>query len=301
MDHEVSGKRHVRAGAVTVAELIERQPSLIALPPEVLLDMEIGAGVPQPRLAAVPERPRPDEVARPPSLRARILALTFGTIALLGAVSATAAISGAQPTGQVTQEPMGAPITGANALRPDKVAQRLGYLPQLQPQPLASTEQSASRPTMNQPGSTAPGQSSIPSVAPTASASPQLGLSSPQIPLIAPSDPTSSTTDMAVAAVSPTDVVRSFYKRLEDKSGDAQTLLEPGLLGTDLPGFQLSWQSVRSVVPVSVTQQPDGSVLGTVSVQQSNGSWLRLQQHFTLSDARPPLIDRVELISAQQS
>lgn len=300
MDHEVSGKRHVRAGAVTVAELIERQPSLIALPPEVLLDLEIGAGVPQPRLAAVPERARPDDGVRPPSLRARILAVTFGTIALLGAVSATAAISGAQPTGRVTQEPMGAPITGANALRPDMVAERLGYLPQREPQALTGTGQSVARPT-NQPSGTAPGQSSVPSVAPTAGGSPQLGLSSPQLPLITPSDSASTTTDAAAATGSPTEVVRLFYKRLEAKSGDAQTLLDPGLLGADLPGFQLSWQSVRSVVPVSVAQQPDGSVLGTVAVQQPNGSWLRLQQHFTLNDARPPLIDRVELISAQQS
>lgn len=294
MDHEVSGKRHVRDGSVTVAEIIGRQPHFVSGSP--LNEIELPKPPPVPRLA----RERPVDEVHPPSLLARVATLTVGTLALLGAVGATAAISGTPPAQPPAQGPAGAPITGENALRPDLVAQRLGYLPQRAPFPVTDTGLPSVRPT-TVPSAAAPGPASQQPGAATTTGQPPGSAGSPPAGLPSASSAPASTHETTAEPEQPAEVVRAFYQRLRDKSGDAQSLLSPGLLGSDLPGFLLSWRSVRAVEPIAITTQPDGSVLGTVAVQQANGSWLRLQQHFSLSAAHPPVIDRVELISAQQS
>lgn len=266
MEAEVSGKRHVRDGSVTVAELIRRQPYFVAVP-VVPADPEIvpaPAAEPEPQLV-------PEDGDRAPSLRARILAAAIGTVALFGAVGATAAISTTRPIDTVAAHaPSGSnAITGAGALRPDLVAQRLGYLPRQ----VASTRDielpSARTPAADEPG---PGAQGGPAVHPP-----------------------------AADLTQPTNVVREFYRRLQQRSDDATGLLDPELLGADSPGFRSSWAAVRQVTPDSVTAQPDGSVLGAITVRQEDGSLLHMQQRFFLTAARPPLIDRVELVSAQQS
>lgn len=271
MDTEVSGKRHVRDGSVTVAELIRRQPSFVAVP-MLPAEPEIAPPpTPEPAPQLVPENGD-----RAPSLRARVLAAAIGTVALCGVVGATAAISTARPvdTPAAHAPATGSAITGTRALRPDLVAQRLGYLPRRGADAADTQLPAAGRPAAG------PGHDAA----------------------VDPEDQGDSAVHSPAADLTqPANVVREFYRRLQARSDDASSLLDPALLGTDLSGFRSSWAAVRGVRPESVTAQRDGSVLGTIAVQQPDGGWLRMQQRFFLTDARPPLIDRVELVSAQQS
>lgn len=290
MDHEVSGKRHMRDGSVTVAELIGRQPYFVAGPSAAEFESQAADNTSASKTAQL----TPEDGDPRPSLRARIIALAVGTVALLGAVGATAAISGAQPAQPTAHNQDGsAPITGASALRPDLLAQRLGYLPPRAPFLLADTGLPATRMAAPAPAT--------PSTQADASASPSPSGGSPTSSAAPPAAERSTVHYTTNGQQQPADVIREFYRRLRDKSGDAQALLDPALLGADLPGFESSWRSVRAVEPIAVVPQSDGSVLGTVAFQQQNGTWLRLQQHFSLNGARPPVIDRVELVSAQQS
>lgn len=115
-----SGRRHTRAGSVTVAELIRRQPTLLRIPSReqaATHGFEVDpAGEPTP------------PAARPPSNRAaRFAGMATGVVVLLGAVTATAILAGKRPTGP--DEPRveaPAPISGSSALRPDLLSAELG-------------------------------------------------------------------------------------------------------------------------------------------------------------------------------
>jgi hypothetical protein len=58
---------------------------------------------------------------------------------------------------------------------------------------------------------------------------------------------------------------------------------------------------IRSVNVDQILLRPDGSVLAVVSMQERNGSWLRIEQLFWLTDTTQPRIIGTEVLSAQRS
>lgn len=109
-----SGRRHNRAGSVTVAELIRKQPA----PTRVRPHQPVGAH----GLAGVGAHPEP-----PARGRARLVGVATGAVLLLGWIAGAAILAGNRPAGPV--EPRVEPpasISGSFALRPDLLSGRLG-------------------------------------------------------------------------------------------------------------------------------------------------------------------------------
>ncbi|ANZ37681.1 hypothetical protein BBK82_18095 [Lentzea guizhouensis] len=96
------------------------------------------------------------------------------------------------------------------------------------------------------------------------------------------------------------DVVKKFYELLTTKPNAAAKLLSPDLVGTDPKEFVESWGMIRTVNVDQTSLRPDGTVLAVVSMQELNGSWLRLEQLFWLTDTTQPRIIGTEVLSAQR-
>ncbi|NUT53243.1 MAG: hypothetical protein HOV94_39060 [Saccharothrix sp.] len=116
-----SGRRHNRAGSVSVAELIRKQPAPVRARTRGQaathgLAAEPPAGLPH----AVP-------AGRRPARAAKVAGVATGAIVLLGSIAAASILAGHRPTGPVephTEPP--AAITGSSALRPDLLSAHLG-------------------------------------------------------------------------------------------------------------------------------------------------------------------------------
>ncbi|MCE7000487.1 hypothetical protein LZG04_37570 [Saccharothrix sp. S26] len=115
-----SGRRHNRAGSVTVAELIRKQPS----PARVRTREQATTHGP----AGDPPREEHDPVpsGRRPTRTAKLAGVTTGAIVLLASIAAASVLAGNRPGGpdQPLVEPPGS-ITGSSALRPDLLSAEL--------------------------------------------------------------------------------------------------------------------------------------------------------------------------------
>ena len=111
------------------------------------------------------------------------------------------------------------------------------------------------------------------------------------------------TTDPRVPAPSENniEVVRQFYRLIGSSPAAASTLIDPGLLGSDLSGFIGSWSTVRTVTVSRAEARPDRSVLAIVSLQLSDGGRLVVEQLLRTSKTAPHRITSVEIRSAQRS
>ena len=81
-------------------------------------------------------------------------------------------------------------------------------------------------------------------------------------------------------------------------------LLRPksvALVGASPKEFVEAWGMIKSVNVDQTSVRPDGSVLAVVSMQELNGSWLRIEQLFWLTDTTQPRIVGTEVLSAQRS
>ncbi|WP_367134982.1 hypothetical protein [Saccharothrix sp. HUAS TT1] len=128
-----SGRRHNRAGSVTVAELIGKQPA-----PVRIRTRDQAAGH---VLVTDPPADHTPAVAGRANRTAKLAGVATGAIVLLASVAAASILAQDRPTGpdqpQVTSP---APITGSTALRPDLlVAELVGGPVDRAPEPVGRT------------------------------------------------------------------------------------------------------------------------------------------------------------------
>jgi len=262
-----TGRRHNRAGSITVAELIRKQPSPIRIPSreeaetDVLVEDVLG-------LEESTDRRRPNRAAK-------AAGLMTGALVLFASVAAASILAGKRPESP-PEPPVAAPIelSGSTALRPDLLSARLGNAEPAIPLDATGNASTAT------PAPHAP-LAADPSAPPSASVAPPPTLPPTSQPKI--------------------DVVRGFYDLLPANPTEASRLLTADLVGGNTLDFVRSWSTIKAITVESTTLQPDGSVLADVSMQELDGRWLRVQQRFWFADTSTPKIIATELLSAQLS
>ncbi|WP_086820944.1 hypothetical protein [Allokutzneria sp. NRRL B-24872] len=279
MERSTTGRRHQRAGAVTVAELIRKQPGVPRYPgadatggyhfrSEVFERVASGATSPQPVYSFDPDPdPEPEEGEHPLLKPLRTVGLVFGALLLAGSVVAASVITADYgPRGPLVQYQ--APhLGGTLALRPDLVLDRL-------------TNATKVNTALGAPGAKQPSTSAKP-VAPVARQN-------------------STWQPNAVTPTTAVEVVHEFFQRLQHRPDLALQMVDARLVGQDRAAFLKAWESVKSVQVKNVEQSRNG-VLGTATLELLNGTKLRMEQLLTLSVAEPRQIVAAELLSVQQS
>lgn len=281
MDRLTTGRRHARAGSVTVTELLVRQAS-----PARCTDSS-----PRERDDITDTIPVVAPVShRRPTMRgaqiAKVASIGVASAVLCGAVTVASMIShhrrdstqsAARPTVQ---------ITGDQALLPDQLDRSLPDAPAPRPAP-APVSPSAAEPSTQAPSSATPPRTTP---APAADTSGDA------------SGGTSASSGTGPAEQAPADdlaLVRAFYENLPDAPAAAFQLLAPELLHSSLGEFLKSWSHVVAIDSVTVLQQADG-VLATVRMRLLGGGHLRIQQLLTVAES-PRRIVEVRLLSAQRN
>jgi len=265
-----TGRRHNRAGSITVEELIRKQPIPIRIPSAEEADTDL----------LVREVLGLEETKdhRRPNRAAKAAGLVTGAFVLVVSVTAASILAGHRPRNP-EQPPAAAPIelSGSIALRPDLLSARLRY-----EEPAAADIADpgpAVTPVPHPPIAADPKPD--PSTAPTVAAAPPLTVSATSQPKI--------------------DVVRGFYELLPANPADASRLLSADLVGDDPLDFIRSWTTIKAITVEGTALRPDGSVLAEVSMQELDGRWLRVEQLFWFADTSTPKIIGTELLSAQRS
>lgn len=265
MDRLATGRRHVRAGSVTVTELLTRQASPTqCTDSSPALEDDVTDTIPVVVQAA--HRREPAKGAQ----LAKLATLGVAGAVLCGAMTISSLIT------HQRREAAGHPlrpsvqITGEQALLPDELDR---------PVPKAST-----------PSSPAPEerQAAVP-VTPTPP------------PATANTDTGTSASGGAVTSDPASDIelVREFYANLPESPVTAFGLLSPDVLDMDLTEFLSSWSKVVAIDSVDVAQQAAG-VLATVRMRLADGGHLRVQQLLTVAES-PRRIVGVQLLSAQRN
>lgn len=263
-----TGRRHSRAGSISVAELIKQQPMRIPSSEEAATDALVTSllGPTENMTAttavipAVPGRRRRSKKNRV----AKAAGLLTGAIVLVSSVTGAAVLAGKRPANTgipVSERPVA--LSGASALRPDVLS---AQLPNERP-PLPSTADTP--------------------------------MPQPSALLLEAPEPT--TPEVSVGPQPQVDVVKRFYELLTTKPNAAAKLLSPDLVGKNPKEFVEAWGMIKTVNVDQTSVRPDGSVLAVVSMQELDGSWLRIEQLFWLTDTTQPRIIGTEVLSAQRS
>ena len=273
MDRLTTGRRHLRAGSVTVTELLTRQPSPAhctdsSPQPDSDTNSDTDSTDTIPVVAAAAHRRGPAKGAQ----LAKLASLGVAGAVLCGAVTISSLIAhqrreGTHPALRPTQQ-----ITGAQALLPDKLDATLPEAP------------------------------ATPSSAPAAEER-QAPITAAPEPTATPASNTGGTAASggAVSIGQETDLelVREFYENLPDSPVAAFRLLSPDLMNTGLGEFLASWATVVTIDSVAVAQRADG-VLATVQMRLFGGGRLRIQQLLSVAES-PRRIVGVQLLSAQRN
>ncbi|MFS8101489.1 hypothetical protein LFM09_30630 [Lentzea alba] len=264
-----TGRRHTRAGSISVAELIKQQPSPMRIPSneeaatDALVTSLLGPTENMTATTAVipvvPGRRRRSKK----NPVAKAAGLLTGAIVLVSSIAGAAVLAGNRPANTgipASQRPVA--LSGASALRPDVLSAQLPN----ENAPLRTTDTPMPQPSALLLETHEP-------ATPEVSTGPQ-----PQI-----------------------DVVKRFYELLTTKPNSAAKLLSPDLVGANPKEFVESWGMIKTVNVDQTSLRPDGSVLAVVSMQELDGSWLRIEQLFWLTDTTQPRIVGTEVLSAQRS
>jgi hypothetical protein len=262
VERPAGGRRHSRGGSVSVADLIRRQPGSVRIPTpeEAATDALLGD--------LLGGKGLPDDSDPRTSPALKVLGVLVGAITLAGTVAAASMItSDPRPTKAAAMaSPQPQALTGADALRPDVLATEL-----------------AGKTTEAEPLSAAP-TTTGPSITASTSAAADAG-------------PRALT---ANAPADPVDVVRDFYNTVAQNPRDALAMIGGSLAELDPTGFIRSWSSVRAVRPERVEAMSDGTVLGVIGIQQSDGSWLHVEQLLRVDGGSQPKIVSAQVLSAQR-
>lgn len=272
MDRLTTGRRHLRAGSVTVTELLSRQASPThcteSSPTAPDNDHDAMDAITDTIPVVVPA-PLRREPAKGVQL-AKLASLGVAGVVLCGAVTISSLIAHQRrESGQAAIRPS-AQITGEQALLPDK---------------LDATAPKAPAPAHGQTAAEKSPGTSAPTPVPATPAG--------------NAGTTASGGGVAIGPASDLELVREFYENLPDAPIAAFNLLSPSFLGTSLADFRKSWATVTLIDSVDVTQRPDG-VLATVCMRLADGGWLRVQQLLTVAES-PRRIVGVQLLSAQRN
>ena len=267
MDRLTTGRRHVRAGSVSVTELLTKQADSPAADP-----LSTATTINMPVVPAGPTSHRRSS-ARGAQL-AKATSLGVATVVLCGAVGVASMIAHqrADNDAEAAERPA-EQINGEQALLPDELDKSLtrdGAKAVKPPPPAPATQASRTQ------------------------------VAAPPAPRsTAPPPPTTTTTEPAVAAANELDVVRQFYRLLPRDPALAFNLISPDLLHSTLGQFLESWSAVRSVTVLGLEQRADG-VLANVRIRLADGGHLQLQQLLRVAEV-PRRIVGVELLSAQRN
>jgi len=263
VDRLATGRRHTRAGSVTVTELLTRQSSPThcaeSTPTEDALDDQVTDTIPV--IVQAAHRREPTKGAQ----LAKLATLGVAGAVLCGAVTIASVIAQQRhDPGQALRPSV--QITGEQALLPDKLDTSLPQDPAPAPStPAAAAEESPGTPTT-------------------------------------PGADTGTTASGGATTTGPADdldLVREFYENLPESPATAFKLLSPDLLDADLTQFLSSWSTVVAIDSVDVAQRADG-VLATVRMRLADGGALRVQQLLTVART-PRRIVGVQLLSAQRN
>ena len=272
-----TGRRHTRVGSISVAELIKQQPGPVRIlsteeaATDALVTSLLGPTENMTATTAVipvtPGRRRRTKSSR----TAKAAGLLTGAIVLVSSVAGAAVLAGNRPPNAgipLSERPVA--LSGSSALRPDVLS---AQLPNERP----------------------------PAPTPPAAAAPMLQPSELLLETSAPASSEPSPPEVSVGPLPQVDVVKKFYELLTTKPGSAAKLLSPDLVGANPADFVKSWGTIKVLNVDQTSVRPDGSVLAVVSMQEADGSWLRIEQLFWLTSTSQPRIIGTEVLSAQRS
>lgn len=269
MDRLTTGRRHARAGSVTVTELLSRQasPTLCTDSSPATPDEDSTDVIPAALDAAHRREP-----ARGAQL-AKLASLGVAGVVLCGAVTISSFITAQRREDAESAMRPSVQITGEEALLPDVLDKTLAV-----PVPEPVTD--------------------APPPAPASVATQQAA--PPAQPRATPGAGGTSASESTVSVGAPTDaeLVREFYESLPNSPATAYQLLSTNGMDMDLDDFLASWTLVTTIDSVDVVQRADG-VLATVRMRLTDGSQLRVEQLLTVAES-PRRIVGVQLLSAQR-
>jgi hypothetical protein len=269
VDRLTTGRRHVRAGSVTVTELITRQtsPTLCLDSSATEPDDDITDTIPV--VVAAAHRREPAKGAQ----LAKLASLGMAGAVLCGAVTVSSMIAHQRRDGTHQALRPISQITGEQALLPDRLDETLPKAPAPAP-PVVQERATPSTPVPVPP---------------------------PATPDSFPGGTTASDAVGAVGSRQETDLdlVREFYENLPESPAEAFRLLSSDLMNAGVSEFLASWSRVVSIDSVDVLQRADG-VLATVQMRLLGGDRLRTQQLLTVAES-PRRIVGVQLLSAQRN
>ncbi|HEX6355140.1 hypothetical protein [Actinophytocola sp.] len=281
MDRLTTGRRHLRAGSVTVTELLRKQPSPArctdSSAPDRAGDQDTDTDITDtiPVVATATHRRDQTKGAH----LAKLATIGVAGVVLCGAVTISSMVADQR---RDSAHPLIRPsvqITGGQALLPDKLDQTLptAPVPKLAPNTPANAPAGAARPETDP---------ATPLAAATPAATDTGGTSA-------------SGGAVTTAPASALDLVREFYENLPGSPVTAFSMLSPDLLDTSLPEFMKSWATVTAIDSVDVVERVDG-VLATVRMRLDDGGQLRIEQLLTVAES-PRRIVGVHLLSAQRN
>ncbi|SDF68118.1 hypothetical protein SAMN05216553_102636 [Lentzea fradiae] len=267
-----TGRRHTRAGSISVAELIRQQPIRIPSQEEAATDALVSSLLGPNATANATAATAVIPVASGHRRRAKRNRIARAAGLLTGAALLVSSVTGAAilvanrpPNAGIPYSERPVALSGASALRPDVLAAQL-------PNERPPAPQTTAVAPMPQPSA-----------------------------LLLQQQPEPSTPEVSTGPQPQVDVVKRFYELLITKPGSAARLLAPNLVGSDPTAFVDAWSMIKTVNVDQTSLRPDGSVLAVVSMQELDGSWLRLEQLFWLTDTSQPRIVATEVLSAQRS
>ncbi|MCP2333506.1 hypothetical protein [Actinoalloteichus caeruleus] len=218
-------------------------------------------GVPSP-VEAVPDRPG----------RRHGLATVAGALVLFGAVVATNATTNLRPPNE-SDSAVPRRLVGQGALDPGQVSALLTGTPPDSTTPTPTPSDPTARERGKEDLAARSASSSEPTVNPRASTQrPRSG----------------------------DELVRLFYRLLDEDPDRAVGLLAPELSNPDPGRLVSAWRAVSSVEVLSAVRRGGQRVLATVAIEHPDGGRFRAQHLVSLSGSAPWRIIQVELVSAQQ-
>jgi hypothetical protein len=301
VERPTSGRRHIRAGAITVAELIKNRPTPVLAPPrdeqvteempasiaedavppvsfsETTEPMEPVESAPAP--SPLPSTPPPSSHRRPPTRTrqlAKLAALGGATAVLCASVATASIINSRRQADQAAVSRPVAEMTNEQALLPNLFTLGTGNAPRITTELPAPNKGSAAATVENAGTGRRPVDNGKQVTGPRA---------------IPAEDP------------NPTDaeLVKRYYKLLAEQPTKALGLLDGALRQSDLSQFVDSWTQVRSIEVVDVQKRGDGELLAIVHMMLPDGGKARVQQLLRVTDGIPQRITGAEIVAAQRS
>jgi hypothetical protein len=279
VEGSTSGRRHLRAGSVTVAELMKNRPARIEFVARDIAEDPFGTDDrADDRLPHTHRRRR----LRSGNL-AKVAGLSTAALVLCGSLAAASIIDRRRAESvQPAFTPI-ADIRGGDALIPTMFTIGTSVDRTLREAPALSV------PTHTTASSTFDQDAVAKRVDKTAP-------DNPKAPVGVARDG-----QVVTGASSPSDVVRNFYGLLHGHPEQALDLLDDKLQVSALSHFVDSWRTTRDITLVDVRERHDGSVHATIDMAIQGDHTMRVQQLLWFTSTEPLRIRQAEVISAQRS